>query len=157
MGLPQAEYVEVGWGDRDFYRTSTPTMGIKLKALLWPTASVLHIVVFDDPVQVFFSSSEIVELRLSYPAFTQLIAYIAASYAMDESDRAIALGPGLYGDSAFFLSREIYHAFNTCNVWTARALRVAGYPITPFFTLTVGRLFSQVHDFGQRVQHDSTE
>ena len=62
------------------------------------------------------------------------------------------LGPGLYGKSRFYLSRETYHAFNTCNVWTARVLRDAGCPITPATTLTVDSLMVKAARFGKVIQ-----
>jgi hypothetical protein len=64
----------------------------------------------------------------------------------------MSLGPGLYGNSRFYLSRETYHLFNTCNVWTARALRAAGLPITPARAISVESLMSQARKFGAVVQ-----
>jgi hypothetical protein len=32
----------------------------------------------------------------------------------------------------------------TCNVWTARALRAAGFPITPVWALTAANVMFQV-------------
>ena len=46
--FPDSEYLEVGWGDRDYYMTPSPHLGITLKAGLLPTASVLHIVGFSE-------------------------------------------------------------------------------------------------------------
>ena len=33
-----AEYLEVGWGDRAFYQAPDPSVWLGLRALLWPTA-----------------------------------------------------------------------------------------------------------------------
>jgi hypothetical protein len=58
----------------------------------------------------------------------------------------------LYGGGRFYRSRERYHAFNTCNVWVARALREAGCPIDPAFALTVDELLQRVRPFATRLE-----
>lgn len=150
--FPDAQYLEVGWGDRDYYMTPDPGIGIMLKAGLLPTDSVLHIVGFTGTVSRYFPRSEIVSIDLSERGFERLVAYIENSYVKDDDGESRVLGPGLYGNSLFYLSRETYHIFNTCNVWTARALREAGCPITPALTLTVEDLMSGMESFGTVIQ-----
>jgi uncharacterized protein (TIGR02117 family) len=150
--FPESEYLETGWGDRTYYMTPEAHWGTAFKAALWPTQSVLHIVRFSDTVPAYFPNSEIIRIKLSFQGFERLIRYIADSYAKDEAGHAILLGPGLYGNSHFYLSREIYHGFKTCNVWTARALRAAGCPITPAFAIRVEGLMSRARTFGVVVQ-----
>ena len=150
--FPNAQYLEVGWGDMDFYLTPDPHLGLTLKAALWPTASALHIVGFNGPVSAYFPYSEITGIELSSAGFEHLSRTIAASFTMDEVGNTTSLGPGLYGNSRFYLSRETYHLFNTCNVWTARALRAAGLPITPVRAITTEDLMSQARKFGRVVQ-----
>jgi uncharacterized protein (TIGR02117 family) len=150
--FPDAQFLEVGWGDKDYYMTPDPHIGIMLKAGLLPTASVLHIVGFTGSVSRYFPSSEIIRIDLTYEGFERLVTYIKNSHARDEAGMSRPLGPGLYGNSQFYLSRENYHAFNTCNVWTARALRDAGCPVTPAATLMVEDLMSTVATFGVLIQ-----
>ena len=150
--FPNAQYMEVGWGDMDFYLTADPHWGLTLKAALWPTASALHITGFNGPVLAYFPYSEIIRIELSSAGFEHLSHTIAASFALDEAGNATLLGPGLYGNSRFYLSRETYHLFNTCNVWTARVLRAAGLPITPARAITAEDLLSQARKFGIVVQ-----
>ncbi len=147
-----AEYLEVGWGDKDYYMTPDPHFGLTLKAGLIPTESVLHIVGFSGPVTRYFPYSEVIRIELSEAGFERLCNYIENSYAIDEAGQNQSLGPSLYGDGRFYLSRESYHAFNTCNVWSARALREAGYPITPAATLTVDSLMEQAAKSGHVIQ-----
>jgi uncharacterized protein (TIGR02117 family) len=150
--FPYAEFIEVGWGDKQYYQTPDAHFGIALRALLWPTPSVLHIVGFNGAVTEYFPSSEIIEIKLGEPGFELLLHYIAASFMRDDSGQAQPIGPGLYGNSRFYLSRESYHLFNTCNVWTARALRAAGVPITPSFSITVEQLMAQAQNLGELVR-----
>ena len=151
-----SKFLEVGWGDRDYYQTPDPHWGMTLKAALLPTESVLHIVAFDDPVLAYFPRSEIVEIQLSKPGFERLSRYISASYARDASGKSVPLGAGLYGVSQMYLSTETYHLFNTCNVWIARAIKAVGCPITPAVTVTVDSLMSRARSFGRLIQSIST-
>lgn len=155
VGFSDAQYLEIGWGDRDYYQTPDPHLGLLLKAALLPTASVLHIVGFNEPVQTYFSYSEIIKIELSSAGFENLTHTIAASFAMDEAGNTISLGPGLYGNSRFYLSRETYHLLNTCNVWTARVLQAAGLAIIPARAIRVENLMSQVRKFGRVLQTES--
>lgn len=150
--FPAAEYLELGWGDRDYYMTPNPGLGITLKAGLLPTASVLQVVGFPGPVTDYFPRSEVVRIDLSETGFQRLCRYLENSYARDETGLIQPLGPSLYGDGQFYLSRETYHAFNTCNAWTARALRAAGCPITPAANLRVETLMTNVARFGTVIQ-----
>ncbi len=150
--FPTAEYLEVGWGDKDYYMTPDPHFGLTLKAGLLPTESVLHIVGFSGSVTRYFPYSEVIRIDLSEAGFIRLCTYLENSYDRDEARLSQPLGPSLYGKGRFYLSRETYHAFNTCNVWTARALREAGCPITPAATLTVDSLMENASKFGKVIQ-----
>ncbi len=152
--FPDMEYLEVGWGDMDYYQIPDPHLGFILKAALLPTASVLHIVGFNDHVPAYFPYSEIIRIELSSAGFERLSRTIASSFALDKAGNTTSPSPGLYGNSRFYLSRETYHLFNTCNVWTARALRTAGLPITPATAISVGNLMSQARKFGVVVQSE---
>ena len=146
-----ADYLEVNWGDAEFYQTPGAPVGVALKAVLWPTASVLHIVGFNGKVAQHYPLSELVELQLSSRGFERLLRHIAASFASDRSGQPQFIGPGLSANSRFYLSRESYHLFNTCNVWTARALKTAGLSISPWFSLTAGGLMRQAKAVGKEI------
>ena len=141
--FPGAEYLEVGWGDRAFYQAPRGTLWLGLKAVFWATDSVLHVAAFNVPPAVYFAGREVAEIELSPRGFRALVAFIADAHARTGEGRAIGLGPGKYGPSRFYLGREPY-MLTTCNVWTARALRAGGFPITPFWAITAANIMVQV-------------
>ena len=153
--FPDAEYLEVGWGDRDFYQSAQFSCRLALKAALWPTPSVLHLVGFNGPVVDYFTHSEVIELELLPRDFQHLCGYMSDRFERNGAPRATPLGPGLYGTSAFYPARAQFHLFNTCNVWTARALRTAGLPVTPFYAITTERVMSQARQVGKTLQSGS--
>lgn len=125
-----ARHIEVGWGDRDYYPAPGFNLWYGVKALLWPTAGVLHVAGFDQPPARAFPASEVVELRLPRAGFERLLAYIASSF----EPHAAPIAPSLYGSGAFYPSRERFHLFKTCNVWVARGLREAGIEVRSSLT-----------------------
>ncbi len=144
-----SEFVEVGWGDRDFYQAPKATSGLALRAALWSRASVLHVVGFSRPVRPAFPESDVVEIRLSTRGLEQLALFIQDAYARDAAGRAIPLGSGHWPLSRFYLAREPYYLWRTCNTWTARALRAAGLPITPLYAITAVNVMYQVRRSGE--------
>lgn len=150
--FPNARYLEVGWGDEGFYQAQEITSGLALKAIFWPTPSVLHVVAFDPPVERYFSQSDVVAVRLTDQGFRKMLQFIGATHARTENGAAIRLGPGLYGKSFFYRAQGSYWLMKTCNTWTAEALRAGGAPITPFYALTAGNVTYQTKKFGTAVR-----
>lgn len=128
--FPAAEWIEIGWGDSDFYQ-ATPALEdidpwLAAKALLWPTDAALQVVPgWGDP-GLMFANSDQVRLPLSPDGFERLAQALAASVPGEASNAP--LGASLYGGGAFFESAKDYHLFRTCNHWTAALLRAAGVP-----------------------------
>jgi uncharacterized protein (TIGR02117 family) len=144
--FPDADTIEVGWGDQNFYRSPDPGLLITLSAAFAPTPSVLHLVGVRGSPLTAFRHSEIVEIRLPRDAVAGLVRYIDAAHLREGGAAAQALGPGLYGDSRFYPGRERFHIGRTCNVWTAGALRAAGLPVRN--AVTREGLMKQVRPLG---------
>ena len=148
--FPQAEYLEVGWGDRDYYYGRNQGLWGKLRAALWSNPSVLHVAGVRGPLAENFPASEIIELTLSRDGFERLVRYIHDAYDRAGAPAAAPLGPGLYGDSRFYPAWESFSVLRTCNVWTARGLRGAGLPVNDSTTLE--ELMSQARGIGSLIQ-----
>jgi uncharacterized protein (TIGR02117 family) len=139
-----AMFVEVAWGDRDFYMATAPSAWLAIKAALFGGGSVLHVVGFDMPIAAYFAGSEVVALQISRHGFDAMTRFVSAEYQLDPEGRPRRLQPGLYGTSWFYEARSGYHVFNTCNTWVARALREGGLPVTPAGTITAGGVMQQL-------------
>jgi uncharacterized protein (TIGR02117 family) len=131
-----SQYIEIGWGDKDFYMAEKETVWLVIKAMFWPTKSVLHVAEINSHPLWLFKEQEITEIELTEENFNKLIQYLNSSFYIDNNQNNIKLGRGLYGNSRFYLSNEHYHMFKTCNVWTARGLKIADIPIKPCFALS---------------------
>jgi uncharacterized protein (TIGR02117 family) len=144
--FPEATFVEVALGDRDFYMATPSSAWLAIKAAIRTSGSVLHVVGFVPPPATSFPGIEIVELRLSPRGFAALTRFVSDEYQRDEARRPVRLAPGLYGASWFYAARSPYHLLNTCNTWVARALQAGGVPVTPAGTLTAGSVMQQVRE-----------
>lgn len=141
--FPDAEHFEVGWGDRAYYQASDPGVWAGLRALLWPSPGVLHIVALRGLPSQHFPGAPRVTLHITREGAQRLVAAIAASHERDGEGQPIAFGPSLYGQGRFYASAERFHLFATCNVWVASRLRDAGVVVRPALALTTGLLFAQ--------------
>ena len=143
--FPEAQYLELGWGDREYYMREDPGIWLGLRALLWPTDSAIHAVGVRGAIEREFPTSEIVELRVPEQGFRRLVQFVAASHARDAAGDWTVLGPGQRPNSSrFYASERRFHLFETCNTWVARALREAGVRIDPRAAITAGSLMRQV-------------
>ena len=147
----EALYLEVGWGDRDFYQTPRPGLGTLLQAALKSPASVLFVIGLPTGVTRYFPYADILEIPLSQRGLEELVRFIHATYKRDASGQTIPLGPGHnHRHSMFYLAEGDYSLFNTCNSWISKALQAAGLPIKT--ALRAGGVMSQAKRYGQMIQ-----
>jgi uncharacterized protein (TIGR02117 family) len=156
-GLADAPWLEVGWGDEGFYRAERITAWLAIRAMFWPTPTVLHIVAVPDDPEWYFSGSRIAEIEVSEAGFAGLAGRVADSFERSPDGRCDCLGPGIYGESRFYRARGSYWALNTCNSWTARRVRDSGFPISAFYALTAGNVMFQLERGGARFPAEEDE
>jgi uncharacterized protein (TIGR02117 family) len=149
--FPEAQFLEVGWGDWDFYQAPDFSFWLMLKAGLWPTASVLNVVPLRYAVAEYYPCSDLIELDLSQPRFARLIGYIHGTFARDGSGRVAPLRSQEHRADRFYPARGQFTVFNNCNTWTAKALKEGGYPIRPPYPITAGSLISQARNYGRKL------
>ncbi|MEW6039230.1 MAG: DUF2459 domain-containing protein [Pseudomonadota bacterium] len=141
--FPGADYLELGWGDWDYYQAGDPGLWLLLKAALWPTAAVLHVVGVKGAITDRFGGFEIVRLDVARSRFADLAAFIHASFLRDGAAKAWPIRSGYGRDSFFYPATGKFHIFNTCNTWAARALEAAGYPMGKLLPFTVEQLMAR--------------
>ena len=154
-GFPGAEYLVVGWGDRDYYQASGPAPWLAVKAALAPTQSVLHVVGFQGPVTQQFPGRQVVELDVSLEGLRGIVQYIHDAHARDGTQTTDAHALSQHRNGHFFPGQAKFHLLNTCNVWASRALRAAGLPVRS--SIRTKRLMAQARRLGRVVQATPNE
>ena len=139
-----AEFVEFSWGDKDYFPNPHAGVWSALKAALWSSGSVLHVVGFDGGVETFYRGAKITELSFTAQAYDRLISYIAETVARPAPNLPAQPSAGLFLYSRFYPASRDFSMLRTCNTWVAEALEQAGLPISPRYVITAGNLKSQL-------------
>jgi len=145
--FPDAEYVEISWGDADFFPAAEGGIGLALKAAFWSSGSLLHLVGFSGAVKETYGGAEIIEIGLSEQEFRRLIGFVSAEFQRKQPGRPAAGRPGLFPQSRFFPANSKFSLLRTCNAWIAEAFSAAGLPVSPGFVFTAGNLAAQIKEF----------
>lgn len=141
--MPEGRFLKFGWGDRRYYSEPDAGFGLMMRAALIPTQSVLHVVATDLPIERYFWASRVVRIQVTHKGAEQLGLFISDRLRKNENGDIQIVADGLYSNSQFFEANGRYYLPKTSNVWTARALRKTGYPITPIYSLTSGNVIKQ--------------
>ena len=147
--LPNARFLEFGWGDREYYPAPEATLGMTLRAALLPTPSVIQMGGRDRLPE---TQGRVVTLRvaLTEAGFRNLVRAIADTFARAGGGPAEPVESGLYPESRFYAAEGTFHLFNTCNTWTARMLRAGGVPIASAGVMTAHDLMIRLRAAGSR-------
>ena len=143
--LAGASQVEVGWGDAAFYRAPEPTVSLALRAVLYPTDTVLHVAsVPSNDLRTHFPDSTVVMLTVSESGYHRLLDYIVDTFARTPAGGVIPLESGLYGRSRFYRAEGWFDSSNTCNTWVAHAVAASGYPLRTTAVITAEGLLKEL-------------
>ena len=137
------DWIEVGWGAREFYMRGRPDPVLAARTLFVPNPSVLHVVGVPGTPAAYFPRAQVRPLRLTPAGFAALCAKLGATFERDARGAPVELGRGLYGDARFYAAHGSYYFPKTCNVWTARQLRDAGLPFCPALSTASGAVMMQ--------------
>lgn len=149
--FPEANYLALGWGDRDFYRAVQAGVGTLVRAAVNSPASVLLVIGIVHDVPGYFPHADILEIPLSQRAVDALARFVQATYKRGTAGQPLPLGPGRnHRRSMFYLAEGNYSLFNTCNSWTAKALQAAGLPIST--TIRASGVMDAAQPYGRLIQ-----
>lgn len=146
-------YLELGWGDREFYPAKHPTAGMALGAALVPGPSVLHVAGFAPPLATAHPWSSLVAVPCTPEELAGLCRDLGRSFETGKGGVVVRMGVGLYGRrSQFYPARGRYWIGNTCNTWTAREMRAGGLRAHTdvFEALTSGEVIGQARRLAAR-------
>lgn len=142
--FPQVEYLELGWGDREYYPRDDPGVLLALRALLVPTRSTVNVIGVNDPRDRARLGAEVIELHVPAAGFAHLVTFVGETFERDAEGHPIAIARGRLQEGRFYASPRTFHALENCNTWVARALAAAGVPVEAEGTVTAGALLRQV-------------
>lgn len=127
--FPGAKWLTIGFGDRAYLLDRDTDFFDMLRALL-PGKAALLVTALRATPEAAFGAGSVVTLAIAERQLDDLEAFLASYFVTDRAGQALRLADGPYPGSAFFASDATYDAFHTCNSWTAKSLRAAGYPVS---------------------------
>jgi uncharacterized protein (TIGR02117 family) len=150
VDFPQGRFIEFSWGDNDYFPNPDAGIFSALKAAFFSSGSVLHLVGFNADVKIFYPDAEVIELRLSAPAYAGLVDYISQTFLRSATGGRAQAGAGLFPYSRFYPATRKFSLLRTCNAWVAEALESAGLPIGSSYVVTAGQLAEQLGKITER-------
>jgi uncharacterized protein (TIGR02117 family) len=140
--FPGAGSLLIGFGDRTFVTTREKWLGTWLLTLL-PGRGAMLVTGLRVAPDDAFGPAHAVALHVSGAQFAALEDFVAGSFARDAAGGPAFIRNGPYEGSRFYASARTYDLLDTCNTWTAAALRSGGLPARPSFTLFASQAMGQ--------------
>lgn len=146
----KADFLDIGWGDREFYLHPGFDFELAFKALFYPTPSVIRIQGVHSINYYLNSSDAAVEIKISKNSFDKLCAFISNSFNKNEN-KNILITERNKNTIKYYEAKENYSIFNTCNTWIAKGLKNAGFEIDDNIIVTQ-QIFKEVEKFSNVIK-----
>ncbi len=140
--FPGARTLLIGFGDRTFVQSRGHRQVTDWLLALLPGDGAMLVTGLNVPPEQAFPRQTVVTLKLPQAQWTRLESFVRASFA-PPSGMPARLAEGPYAGSRFFASARTYDLLETCNTWTAEALRAAGQPMPVDTTLFAGQVLRE--------------
>jgi len=148
-----ADYVDIGWGDEDFYQSPDIDYWLGAKALLINTPSVVRIAGYKGSKEPKLRRADAaMRFELNGEQYRKMLFFIARSFSSDTAGTPQTIARQANGGVIFYRSVLYYNMFNTCNTWVGKAFKQAGFDVNTFMLLTKGQLMERLQPFGTPVE-----
>jgi len=144
------EYVDIGWGDAEFYQSPGFNICLAAYAILVPTPSVIRIDGYKFPIERVIEWREFaIQFVLTKDRFLRMADFINQSFKYNDHKEVIISSRDKEKPIIFFKSVHYYFFMRTCNTWAAEAIQSTGVEIDTFGLVTAGQLYSKLSRFGK--------
>lgn len=144
------KYVDIGWGDAEFYQSPGFNICLAVNAILVPTPTVIRIDGYKFPIERVIEWREFaIQFVLTKERFLRMADFINQSFKYDDYKEVIISLRDKEKPIIFFKSVHYYFFMRTCNTWAAEAIQSTGVEIDTFGLVTAGQLYSKLSRFGK--------
>jgi uncharacterized protein (TIGR02117 family) len=127
FGSRPGAWVEIGWGDKEFYRKVPTwddfTYSVALKALFLPGDAAIHVNYLSGNPDHYPHSAR---LEISPETYQKLVRAIKSQFVSSGETPSLVLNSGYSDTDNFYEAHGVFSIFKTCNVWTGNILAQAG-------------------------------
>ena len=117
------DWIEIGWGDRQFYFEMPTwdkfTLKLGFDALFIPDPAILHVNYLDAHPTTYSSHKRI---RISKASYKKLVDAIKQQFQLKNNKPILIPNKGYTATDNFYESFGSFSIGKTCNVWTANIL-----------------------------------
>ncbi len=146
------DFIDIGWGDEDFYQNDDIDYFLGAKAILFPTNSVLRVSGHSSGIErIIYWSDYCLKLTLNRNSFNMLLDFIYDSFLLINETPVVTLEKH-GGMIKYYRSVHKYHLFNTCNKWIAKGLEYAGLNVSSSGIITAEDLIKEVSKTGEVIK-----
>ncbi len=123
----QDEWIEIGWGDRQFYFEMPTwdkfTMKLAMDALFLPDPAVMHVSYLNSHPSKF---ANVKKIRISYATYEKLVKALKGYFQQKDGKPILMAGKNYSDSDNFYEAHGSYSIIRTCNVWTNDIMGEAG-------------------------------
>jgi len=150
------KYVDIGWGDEDFYQTPGFDLYYAAKAILVPSSSVIRIGGYNFNIEQIINWRDYaIKFIITKNQLLEMLKFINNSLLLNQNNEHIAINNEEPSSVIFFKSTLKYHALRTCNTWAAEAFKATGMNIRTFGLVTADQLFNRLKNFGEVIKKEN--
>ncbi|MCS7177481.1 MAG: DUF2459 domain-containing protein [Candidatus Kapabacteria bacterium] len=143
--LPPTPWVDLGWGEAEFYQTPGFDLRLALEAIFLWNESVLRIAAVPQELRRYYGpESWLLPLCLDSAAIARLCSFLQHTLVRDSQGQAILTSSQADGWVRFYKAHGTYWGLQTCNTWVAKALAAAGLRIGWQGIVVAEQLFAAV-------------
>lgn len=147
--FPGARAFVFGFGQRLYLLNRNDTVLDMLRALL-PSDGMILVTALNTTPEAAFGPDQAIALAVSPEGFANAADFVRNSIGNDQAGTPEFIRDGPYPGSAFYASTLTYDGLNTCNTWTAEAVRAAGVPVTADAVVFASQVTGQLRWRAQR-------
>ena len=140
MHHTQSYFLDISWGDKKYFMAPGDNVFLAARAALVPTQSVVRVIGFPEGLKQSFSQKNLQYIKITEDHYMQLVDNIKQNLTLDKNGEPIPVEK----NTGFYFADKKYWGFRTCNTWIAKAIKKAGFPIKPAFSLTSDNVMKQI-------------
>jgi hypothetical protein len=141
--FPGARFFVFGFGARGYLEAREKTPGLLFRTL-FPGQGMILVTALNTTPATAFAQQRVIDIQMSRAALARLTRFVARSLAWGADERPRLIGPAPDDEGLYYASTDRYDLLDTCNTWTARALRAAGEPVASFGVIATSQLIDQL-------------
>lgn len=145
--FPNSDYLEFGWGDELFYQAEPETLWLGIRAALWPTSSVIHVIGLRNPIAEHIHADDIVEVRVSADGVRRMAEAIEREFTESTPTATPVSLKAAPKPNHFYSAKRKFFFPRMCNWWIATRLKEANCPITPWTVVGASRIMREARSF----------